>query len=63
MSWAIEMIKGLVSGGFTGRIEINFYCGGITNINKIESFQPPKGERQGYRRVYKQVVVSTESIV
>lgn len=59
MNWVIEVIRGLCGGGFTGRVEINFYCGGITNINKIESMQPPKETT----RVYRKIVVSSESVV
>lgn len=33
-----EFLKRL-PGDFTGRIELNFFKGGITNINKLESFK------------------------
>ncbi len=36
----MKIIKGLVDGKFTGRVEINFFKGGISNINKIESIKP-----------------------
>jgi hypothetical protein len=61
MNWVIDTIKRMCAEGFTGRIEINFYCGGITNINKIESIVPPKNE--AVSRGYRKVVISSESVL
>lgn len=30
---------------FTGKVEINFFMGGITNVNKLESFKLGEGKR------------------
>jgi len=40
--WLINFIKELVHSEYTGKIEINFFKGGITNINKFESIKPLK---------------------
>lgn len=40
MRWIIELIETLCSSGYTGKIEINFFKGGITNVNKFESIKP-----------------------
>lgn len=42
MNWAIQIIRDLVAQKYSGKIEINFQFGGITNINKFESLKPPK---------------------
>ena len=35
----IELIEELVEQKFTGNIQINFFNGGITNVNKCESIK------------------------
>ncbi len=35
----VILIKKLVKEEFTGNIQINFKLGGISNINKLESFK------------------------
>jgi|GEM_PF-2400481 hypothetical protein len=38
----LELITGFLKQipvGFTGKVEINFFMGGITNVNKLESFK------------------------
>jgi hypothetical protein len=42
LDWLFALIKNLVENKFTGSIRINFFQGGITNINKEESIKPPK---------------------
>jgi hypothetical protein len=37
-------IENLVNSKFTGNIRINFFEGGIGNINKEESIKPPEEE-------------------
>lgn len=39
--WAFEIIKKAFSEKFYGSITINFYGGGITNIERNESLKPP----------------------
>ena len=40
MNWLINFIRDLIGKKFTGRVEINFFKGGIANINKTESVKP-----------------------
>lgn len=40
MQWLVEKIKNAVEAKFTGKIEINFFKGGITNVVVSESFKP-----------------------
>ena len=40
LEWAIKLIRDLAKRFYTGKVEINFYLGGITNINKVESVKP-----------------------
>lgn len=40
LDWVFNLIKDLVKNRFTGNIQINFHLGGITNVNKSESFKP-----------------------
>lgn len=42
MRWVFDLIKELARNKYTGKIEINFFQGGISNINKFESIKPPK---------------------
>lgn len=42
LEWLIELIKTLMKSGFTGKIEVNFFKGGIANANKLESIRPPQ---------------------
>lgn len=37
LSYIIDVIKRLRESKFTGSVQVNFRCGGITNINKNES--------------------------
>jgi hypothetical protein len=41
MDWIFTFIKDLIASEFTGKIEINFFKGGVGNINKSESIKPP----------------------
>lgn len=38
--WLIDVINKIYSERFTGHIQINFFAGSITNINKTESLKP-----------------------
>ncbi len=40
--WTIKLIQELAESQYTGKIEINFFKGGITNVNRFESIKPPK---------------------
>jgi len=40
MTWLINFIRDLITKRFTGKLEINFFKGGVANINKTESFKP-----------------------
>lgn len=39
IEFIVVMLKELVEEEFTGNIQINFRLGGISNINKLESFK------------------------
>lgn len=41
MEWLTDIIGKAIGDKFTGSIQINFFSGGITNINKSESIKPP----------------------
>jgi hypothetical protein len=40
--WILDVLTRLVNDGYTGKIEINFFKGGISNINKFESIKVPQ---------------------
>lgn len=40
LNWAITLITDLFKNQFTGNIQINFFKGEISNVNKAESFKP-----------------------
>jgi len=42
MNWLMKLIEECIKNRFTGFIQINFFGGGVTNVNKQESFKPPK---------------------
>ncbi len=44
MKWLFDLIADLRKNRFTGYLKINFFKGGITNVNKDESLKPPKEE-------------------
>jgi hypothetical protein len=44
LKWLFDLIADLVRSKFTGNIRINFFKGGITNVNKEESIKAPKEE-------------------
>jgi len=46
IEWVIDMIKKLSGEGYTGKVEVNFFEGGVSNINKTESIKP-QSERKG----------------
>lgn len=39
VQWAIKIIMVLSQEGFNGKLELNFFKGGITTINKHEVFR------------------------
>lgn len=39
--WIVSVISKLMDSGFTGKIEINFYKGGVSNINRLECMKLP----------------------
>lgn len=39
--WAQAELKNAIENKFTGKIEFNFFQGGISNMNKLESIKPP----------------------
>ena len=41
MEWLTDILKKAKDDKFTGSIQINFFSGGVTNINKSESIKPP----------------------
>ena len=41
-SWMKSVLDELVGKDFTGRLEINFFRGGVSNVNVLESFKPPE---------------------
>jgi hypothetical protein len=44
LKWLFDLIADLRKNRFTGYLKINFFKGGITNVNKDESLKPPKEE-------------------
>ena len=47
IAWLIDYIKRLIADKFTGNIQINFFKGGISNINKNESIKPEPDNKVG----------------
>ena len=41
LKWLSTVIESLIKNKFTGNLRINFFKGGITNLNKEESMVPP----------------------
>lgn len=46
MKWLFNLIGDLKKRKFTGYLRINFFKGGVTNLNKEESIEPPKEENK-----------------
>jgi len=44
--WTIDFIKKLLydKPEYTGRLELNFFKGSVSNINRLESIQLPKNK-------------------
>jgi len=40
MPWLFDLITKLIEDKFTGSLQINFFQGGISNVNKSESIKP-----------------------
>jgi hypothetical protein len=47
MEWLFNLIKDLIDKKFTGSVKINFFQGGISNINKEESIKPQPNKKEG----------------
>jgi len=45
MKWLYELIESLVKQRFTGHLKVNFYEGGISNVNREQSIKPPDTRR------------------
>lgn len=41
LEWLSKMLLEASNSGFSGNIQINFFKGAVTNINKHESFKLP----------------------
>lgn len=41
MDWLIKLVTEKIKCRFTGKIQINLYQGGISNVNIEESLKPP----------------------
>jgi len=41
MNWLFDILNSKIKAKFTGSIRINFFNGGISNINVEESIKPP----------------------
>jgi len=46
MKWLYELIESLVKQRFTGHLKVNFFEGGITNVNREQSIIPPEEIRK-----------------
>jgi hypothetical protein len=44
LKWLYDLIADLRKRRFTGNLRINFFKGGIANVNKEESIKPPDEE-------------------
>ena len=42
IKWVLEEIIDCAKTIFTGNLQINYFKGGVSNINKTESIKPPK---------------------
>jgi hypothetical protein len=42
MNWLISYLSDLIKLKFTGKIEINFFDGGIASVRKLETIELPK---------------------
>jgi len=40
MLWTVQTINSLVNVGYTGKIELNFFQGGVTGVNFSQSVKP-----------------------
>jgi len=47
--WTIDFIKKLLydKPEYTGSVKLNFFKGGVANVNLLESFQPQPKKREG----------------
>lgn len=39
LQWALDILRKLTQSGYTGKIELNFFKGGVTGINMGQSFK------------------------
>lgn len=46
MKWLHEFIESLVKQRFTGCLQVNFFKGGISNVNQKQSIIPPEEIRK-----------------
>ena len=44
--WSIERIAAELAAGYTGKIELNCFKGGVAAINKFESIKPPNHDQK-----------------
>lgn len=44
ISWVVEELNKLSDENFTGSVQINFFKGGVSNINKAECIKPPSSK-------------------
>lgn len=47
IEWITTIIKDMIKKRFTGSLRINFFNGGIANINLEESIKPPQPQNGG----------------
>lgn len=40
LTWTVQTIVNLSQSGYTGKIELNFFQGGVTGVNFSQSIKP-----------------------
>lgn len=48
LPWLQKIMDEATKCGFTGRIQVNFFKGGIQNVNRDESLMPPPEKKEIY---------------
>lgn len=52
LSWVVSLVTILIKEEFTGNVQLNFFKGNISNINKSESFKAPVVDPESNQGVF-----------
>ena len=50
--WIYDVIQQHIKDGYTGKLTLNFFKGGCSNINKEESIKAPEDAKRNQQEVH-----------